>query len=115
MQKILTAVQTATSKAHSAIKLHRWGNHFNKSCVDRIDNCMSIRWNDYSSHSRNDRINEIRTKKIDQEYGHLFRTSENKSLPQERKINFENYHYKTYSKKDFEKYFYLQITSSMLF
>ena len=114
MQKILTAVQTATSKAQIAVNLYRWGNHFNKSCVDRIDNCMSIRWNDYSSHSRNDRINEIRTKKIDQEYGHLFRISENKRIPQEKKTNFENYHYKTYSKKDFEKYFYLEMRASMM-
>ena len=115
MQKILTAVQTATSKAQSALILHRWGNHFNKSCVDRIDNCMSIQWNDYSSHSRNDRINEILTKKIDEEYGHLFRISENKPIPQERNTNFENYRYESLTKKDFKNYFYIHITSSMLF
>ncbi len=114
MLKVLNIVRTISDNAQTVKNLHRWGNHFNKNCVDRIDNCMSIQWNDYSSHSCNHRINEFRTKKIDQEYGHLFRISENKLHTQETNTNFENYHYKTYSKKDFENYFYLEMRASMM-
>ena len=115
MQKFLNIVRTLTYNTQGSTNLHRWGNHFNKSCTDRMDTCMSMQWNDYSSHSPNNRVNEIQTKKIDDEYGHLFQIKENNPNSEEITKNLKNYYFKSYSKKDFEKYFYLEITSSKLF
>ena len=113
MQKILSITRTVITKTQNVKNLHRWGNHFNRNCIDRIDNCMSIRWNDYSSHSRNDKINENRTKYIDESYGHLFRINKNKKSQQTKK-SIVDYNYKIHQKKDFENYFYLEMRASMM-
>lgn len=114
MQKLFTVIRNSNVNRLSTSNLHRWGNHFNRSCIDRIDKCMSIQWNDYNSDSAYDKINEVRTKKIDQEYGHLFKTKNNKLQQSSPKKDVENYNYKYYSKKEFENYFNLEMRASMM-
>ena len=47
MQTFITVVKKLSDKAQTVRNLHRWGNHFDKECIGRIDNCMSMKWNDY--------------------------------------------------------------------
>ena len=114
MRQIFKIAQVVATNAETTSNLHRWGNHFNKECVGRIDNCMSIKWNDYSSYSRIDKLNEIQTKRNDEEYGHLYKVNNNeKKLVKKKEVS--EYNYQSFTKKDFEKYFNLEMTSSMLF
>ena len=114
MQKLFTIIRNSNVNALATSNLHRWGNHFNRNCIDRIDRCMSIQWNDYNSDSRNDKINENRTKKIDQEYGHLFKTKNNNLQKKSSEKDVQDYNYKYYSKKEFENYFNLEMRASMM-
>ena len=115
MQTFITIVKKLSDKAQTVRNLHRWGNHFDKECVGRIDNCMSMKWNDYSGYSRSDKLNEIQTRVIDEKYGHLYKICNNqpKTTPEIKKV-MHSYNYKTFSKKDFEKYFYLEMRASMM-
>ena len=112
MRQIFRIAKVVATNAETASNLHRWGNHFNKECVGRIDNCMSMKWNDYSSYSRIDKFNEMRTKENDEEYGHLYQIN-NRPI-QKAKTEISENNCKTFTKKDFEKYFYLEMRASMM-
>ena len=88
MQTFITVVKKLSDKAQTVRNLHRWGNHFDKECVGRIDNCMSMKWNDYSGYSRSDKLNEIQTRVIDEKYGHLYKICNNqpKTTPENKKL-----------------------------
>ena len=113
MKKLFAIIYNSNMKTMQISNLHRWGNHFNKNCVDRINNCMSIQWNDYSSDSCSNKINEITTKKIDQEYGHLFKINQDSSQEKNKKES-QIYNYNKDYNKDFEKYFYIEMRASMM-
>jgi len=54
---------------YSNFNLHRWGNHFNNECTERIEQCMSIQWNDYSCLSVDEQFLKKKNKEIDDAHG----------------------------------------------
>lgn len=54
---------------YSNFNLHRWGNHFNNECNERIEQCMSIQWNDYSCLSLDEQFLKKKNKEIDDVHG----------------------------------------------
>lgn len=54
---------------YSNFNLHRWGNHFNNECTERIEQCMSIQWNDYSSLSVDEEFLKKKNREIDNVHG----------------------------------------------
>lgn len=113
MKKLFAIIHKSNINTMQISNLHRWGNHLNNNCVDRIDNCMSIQWNDYSSDSCSYKINEITTKKIDEAYGHLFKINRN-SCQEKNKKELQIHNYNLNYKKDFEQYFNIEMRASMM-
>ena len=52
--QVLNIIKNSNLSTSPTITLHRWGNHKNNDCLQRIDKCMSLKWNDYTSHSFKD-------------------------------------------------------------
>ena len=66
IRKIATVVK---GRNYSNFNLHRWGNHFNNECTERIEQCMSIQWNDYSCLSLDEQFLKKKNKEIDDAHG----------------------------------------------
>ena len=66
IRKITTMIK---GKNYSSFNLHRWGNHLNNECTERIEQCMSIQWNDYSCLTVDKKILIQKNKEIDDKYG----------------------------------------------
>jgi hypothetical protein len=66
---IRNVVTVIKGRNYSNFNLHRWGNHFNNECTERIEQCMSIQWNDYSCLSLDEQFLKKKNKEIDDVHG----------------------------------------------
>ena len=71
IKRITTLIK---GKNYSSFNLHRWGNHLDNECTERIEQCMSIQWNDYSCLTVDKKILIQKNKEIDDAYGEKIKT-----------------------------------------
>ena len=107
MEKSFSFVRKFATNTSSR-NLHRWGNHINTECKERITQCMSMNWSDYSVDTLHESKRINITKTNDERYMQVLRKKNIVHVTSEKipeKVN--NY-------DDFANYFNLEMRASMM-